>query len=191
MDEIDKLMIEQLRDVYSAERQQTRAISKVMRRVTSPTLKETIQAHAEQSEGQMERLDQALEKLGGKAGRKVCEGMRGLIEETQHELDEHDKGPLLDTVIIAALQRAEHYEMAAYGSIVAMAKAAGEAELAELLGATLEEEKQADRKLSEVGEREVNAAAVASVRGEGEAEDTEESEAAAPAKERRRARKRE
>lgn len=183
MDEIGKLMVEQLRDTYSAERQQMRAVPKVLRRVTSPTLKEAIQAHQEESETQVERLEQALEKLGGKSGRKVCEGMRGLVEEAQHELDEHDKGPLLDCVIIAALQRAEHYEMAAYGSIIAMAKSAGETEIAASLATTLEEEKQADARLSAIAEQEVNPAAIASVRGGGDEEPSE------PANENRRGRK--
>lgn len=166
MDEITKLMVEQLRDAYSAEKQGLRAAPKLLRQATSPALKQALQMHVEQSEGQIDRLEKALEMAGGRAGRKTCEGMRGLIEEAQSELEDHDKGPLMDVVIIAAQQRMEHYEIAAYGTMVALAKAAGQQGIADLLAATLAEEKQADEKLSEVGETEVNPAAI---KGRGEA----------------------
>lgn len=176
MDEVSKLMVEQLRDAYSAEKQGLRAMPRVAKKVSSPALKEAFQMHQEQTEHQVERLEQALEKLGAKAGRKVCEGMRGLIEEAQSELEDHDKGPLLDAVIVGAQQRMEHYEIAAYGTIAALAKAAGQTEIAELMSQTLEEEKQADEKLTQLAESEINPAAV----GGGEEED-EEDDGAKPA----------
>jgi ferritin-like metal-binding protein YciE len=160
MDEIKKLMIEQLRDAYSAEKQALRAMPKLMRQATSATLKEALQMHVEQTEGQVDRLEKALEMLGGRPGRKVCEGMRGLIEEAQSELEDHEKGPIMDVLIVGAQQRVEHYEIAAYGTMVALAKAAGQQELADLLAETLQEEKQTDEKLSELAEREVNPAAM-------------------------------
>ena len=116
MDDITKLMVEQLKDAYSAEKQGLRAMPRVAKKATSPALKEAFQMHAEQTEHQVERLEQALEKLGARPGRKVCEGMRGLIEEAQSELEDHDKGPILDAVIVGAQQRMEHYEIAAYGT---------------------------------------------------------------------------
>ncbi len=116
--------------------------------------------HAEQTEHQVERLEQALEKLGARPGRKVCEGMRGLIEEAQSELEDHDKGPILDAVIVGAQQRMEHYEIAAYGTIAALAKAAGQQEIAELMAQTLQEEKQADERLTQLAESELNPAAI-------------------------------
>ena len=160
MDEVTKLMVEQLRDAYSAEKQGLRAMPRVAKKITSPALKEAFQMHAEQTEHQVERLEQALEKLGARPGRKVCEGMRGLVEEAQSELEDHDKGPILDTVIVAAQQRMEHYEIAAYGTIAALAKAAGQQEIADLMAQTLQEEKQADEKLTQLAESELNPAAV-------------------------------
>jgi ferritin-like metal-binding protein YciE len=160
MDDVTKLMVEQLRDAYSAEKQGLRAMPRVAKKATSPALKEAFQMHAEQTEHQVERLEQALEKLGARPGRKVCEGMRGLIEEAQSELEDHDKGPILDAVIVGAQQRMEHYEIAAYGTIAALAKAAGQQEIADLMLQTLQEEKQADEKLSQLAESELNPAAI-------------------------------
>ena len=160
-DDVRELLVEQLKDAYSAEKQGLRAMPRVAKKISSQALKDLMQMHREQTEHQVERLEQALEKLGAKAGRKVCEGMRGLVDEAQYELEEHDKGPILDLVIVAGMQRIEHYEIAAYGTDVALAKALGEAEVADLLALTLEEEKQTDLKLTEVTERHLMAAALA------------------------------
>jgi ferritin-like metal-binding protein YciE len=164
MDEISKLMIEQLRDAYSAEKQALRAMQKMMKQAANDRLRQGFQMHIDQTEGQIERLDQALEQLGGKPGRKVCEAMRGLVEEANHEMSEADRGPMMDVVIIAAAQRIEHYEIAAYGTMTALARAAGQEELATLLHRTLEEEKKMDEDLSTVAEAEVNQAWVAEAR---------------------------
>jgi ferritin-like metal-binding protein YciE len=179
MDEVTKLMIDQLRDAYSAEKQALRAMPRMAKKATSQALKDAVGMHVEQTEHQVERLEQALEQLGGRAGRKVCEGMRGIIEEGQSELEEHDKGPLLDTVIVAALQRVEHYEIAAYGTMAALAKAAGQREVAALMAETLQEEKETDQKLTQLAERELNPAAIG---GGEEEEDEEEEEAPKPAR---------
>ena len=160
MDELTKLMIEQLRDAYSAEKQALRIMPRMTKKVSSQTLRDALQMHAEQTETQVERLEQALEMLGGKAGRKVCEGMRGILEEAQHEIEDQEKGPVLDMLVVAGIQRVEHYEIAAYGTMVALAKAAGQTQLADLLAETLAEEKQTDEKLSELAESEVNPAAI-------------------------------
>ena len=160
MDELNKLMIEQLRDAYSAEKQALRIMPRMTKKVSSQTLRDALQMHAEQTETQVERLEQALEMLGGKAGRKVCEGMRGILEEAQHEIEDQEKGAVLDMLVVAGIQRVEHYEIAAYGTMVALAKAAGQTQLADLLAETLAEEKQTDEKLSELAESEVNPAAI-------------------------------
>jgi len=160
MDEIIKLMTEQLRDAYSAEKQALRAMPRMMKKASAQSLKDALQMHVEQTEGQVERLEKALEQIGGKPGRKVCEGMRGIIEEGQGELEDREKGPLLDTLIVAAQQRMEHYEIASYGTMVALAKAAGQQELADLLAETLQEEKQTDEKLTQLAEQELNPAAI-------------------------------
>lgn len=168
MDQITELMIDQLKDAYSAERQVLRAMPKMIRNATNERLKQGIQMHIEQTEGQIQRLEQALEMLGGKPGRKVCEAMRGLIEEGQHEMEEHDKGPLMDVVIVASAQRVEHYEIAAYGTMATLAKSAGLRELGDLLGQTLAEEKKMDEELTKLAESEVNRAFLAHAREEEE-----------------------
>lgn len=166
MDEVTNLMVEQLRDAYSAEKQALRAMQKMMRNATNEKLQQGFQMHMEQTEGQIERLEQALEKLGGKPGRKVCEAMRGLVEEAQHEMGEHDKGALMDVVLIAAAQRVEHYEIAAYGTMATLAKSAGQRELGDLLGQTLDEEKRMDAELTRIAEAEVNKAWIEECRAE-------------------------
>jgi ferritin-like metal-binding protein YciE len=149
--EVRELLIEELKDAYSAEKQALRCMQKVLRKASSPALREGIQLHIEQTQTQIERVEQAMEKMEAKRGRKVCEAMRGLVEEAQHEVDEQDgKGPIVDLVIVAGMQRIEHYEIAAYGTNIALATALGEEEVANLLAETLEEEKMTDMKLTQV-----------------------------------------
>ncbi|MBV8574402.1 MAG: DUF892 family protein [Acetobacteraceae bacterium] len=174
MEELREMLIDQLRDAHSAERQAIQAMKRVMRKSSDPELRKGIEAHIAQSEEQRNRVEQALEQLGGRAGRKVCEAMRGLVEEAQHELEDHDKGPILDLVIVAGQQRIEHYEIAAYGTMVELSKAMGENEVADLLAQTLGEEKQQDEKLTEVTQSSILPAALSS--GEEEEEDEDEGE---------------
>src|SRR5438270_11272523 len=149
--EVLELLTEELKDAYSAEKQALRCMQKVLRQASDAMLREGNQMHIEQTQVQIERVEQAMEKLNVRPGRKVCEAMRGLVEEAQNEIEEHsDKGPILDLVIVAGMQRIEHYEIAAYGTDVALAEALGEKEVAALLSETLEEEKQTDLKLTEV-----------------------------------------
>jgi ferritin-like metal-binding protein YciE len=166
MDEISKLMIEQLKDAYSAEKQALRAMAKMMKQASNEKLRQGFQMHIDQTEGQVERLEQALDRLGGKPGRKVCEAMRGLIEEASHEMGEYDKGTTMDVVLIASAQRIEHYEIAAYGTMATLAKSAGQPELARLLGETLAEEKRMDEELTRIAESEVNPAWIEECRAE-------------------------
>jgi ferritin-like metal-binding protein YciE len=172
MKELREMLVDQLKDAHSAERQAIQAMKRVMRKTSDPELRKGIEAHIAQSEEQRNRVEQALEQLGGRAGRKVCEAMRGLVEEAQHELEDHDKGPILDLVIVAGQQRIEHYEIAAYGTMVELSKAMGENEVADLLAQTLAEEKQQDEKLTEVTRSTILPAALSS--GEEEEEDDEE-----------------
>jgi ferritin-like metal-binding protein YciE len=165
-DEVRELLVEQLKDAYSAEKQALRCMQRTAKKATAPALREGILAHIEQTQTQIERVEEALTKLGARPGRKVCEAMRGLVEEAQHELEEHDKGPILDLVIVAGMQRIEHYEIAAYGTDIALAKALGETEVMELLSLTLEEEKQTDLKLTEVTELHIMAEAMGSDEGQ-------------------------
>jgi ferritin-like metal-binding protein YciE len=165
--EVRELMVEQLKDAFSAERQALKCMQRAARKASAPALREGIQMHIEQTQVQIERIEQIMESLKIRPGRKVCEAMRGLVEEAQHEMEEHDKGPVLDLVIVAGMQRIEHYEIAAYGTNIAIARALGEKEAVGLLSETLEEEKQTDLKLTEVTEQHIMAAALG---GEGEDE---------------------
>src|SRR5689334_5353266 len=152
--EVRELLLEQLKDAHSAEKQALRCMQKTLKMASAPALREGIQLHIEQTQTQIERVEQAMEKLQTRPGRKVCEAMRGLVEEAQHEIAEQDgKGPILDLVIVAGMQRIEHYEIAAYGTDIALARAHGEQDVADLLMSTLEEEKQTDLKLTEVTEQ--------------------------------------
>jgi ferritin-like metal-binding protein YciE len=160
--EVRELLTEELKDAYSAEKQALRCMQKAVRKASAEELRQGIEMHIEQTQAQIERVEQAMEKMGVRPGRKVCEAMRGLVEEAQHEIEEHDeKGPILDLVIVAGMQRIEHYEIAAYGTDVALAEALGEREVASLLSETLEEEKQTDLKLTEVTKKAIMPEALA------------------------------
>src|SRR3954453_10094194 len=160
--EVRELLTEELKDAYSAEKQALRCMQRAVRKASAEALREGIQMHIEQTQVQIERVEQAIEKLSARSGRKVCEAMRGLVEEAQHEIEEHDeKGPILDLVIVAGMQRIEHYEIAAYGTGVALAEALGEKEIAGLLAETLEEEKQTDLKLTQVTQKAIMPEALA------------------------------
>jgi ferritin-like metal-binding protein YciE len=159
--EVRELLSEELKDAYSAEKQALRCMQKALKMASAPALREGIQMHIEQTQVQIERVEQAMEKMEIRPGRKVCEAMRGLVEEATHEIaDQDDKGPILDLVIVASMQRIEHYEIAAYGTDIALARALGEKELVDLLTLTLEEEKQTDLKLTEVTEQHIMPAAM-------------------------------
>ena len=169
--EVRELLGEELKDAYSAERQALRCMQKALRMASEPALQEGIQLHIEQTQSQIERVEQAMEKMEIRRGRKICEAMRGLVEEAQHEIEEQDeKGPIMDLVIVAGMQRIEHYEIAAYGTDIALAGALGEQEIVELLSTILDEEKETDLKLTEVTKQHIMPAAMQ------EEEGTEESE---------------
>jgi ferritin-like metal-binding protein YciE len=148
--EVRELLKEELKDAYSAEKQALRCMEKALRKASAPALKQGIELHIEQTQTQIERLEQAMEKMEMKPGRKVCEAMRGLVEEAQSSIEEHEKGPIMDLVIVAGMQRIEHYEISAYGTNIALADALGEKEVSALLTETLEEEKQTDLSLTEI-----------------------------------------
>ena len=160
--EVRELLTEELKDAYSAEKQALRCMQRALRKASAEELREGIQMHIEQTQVQIERVEQAMEKLSVRPGRKVCEAMRGLVEEAQHDIEEQDeKGPILDLVIVAGMQRIEHYEIAAYGTGIALAEAVGEQKVADLLSETLEEEKQTDLKLTEVTQKAIIPEAIA------------------------------
>jgi ferritin-like metal-binding protein YciE len=158
--EVRELLTEEPKDAYSAEKQALRCMQKTLRKATAPALREGIELHIDQTQTQIERLEQAMEKLEMRPGRKVCEAMRGLVEEAQHAIEEQDKGPIMDLVIVAGMQRIEHYEISAYGTNIALADALGETEVSSLLNKTLEEEKQTDLSLTEITQQSLMAEAM-------------------------------
>jgi ferritin-like metal-binding protein YciE len=179
MGELQQMLVEQLRDAFSAEKQAIQVMRRTLRKVSDPQLREGLEDHIAQSEEQRERVQEALEKLGAKPGRKVCEAMRGLVEEAQHEMEDQEKGPIMDLVVIAGQQRIEHYEIAAYGTMAELAKAMGEEEVGELLGTTLAEEKEQDERLTEVTRASILPAALnEDVEGEEESDEQEDDGAA-------------
>src|SRR5579871_4138213 len=152
MENLKELLVEELKDLYSAEKQIVKALPKIARGAASEDLKSAITEHLEITKGQVTRLEEIFAELEEKAKAKPCKGTQGLLEEGSEALKEADKGELRDLQLIGAAQRVEHYEMAAYGTAKAMAEKLGLSEAAELLNETLEEEGAADEKLTEVAE---------------------------------------
>ncbi len=147
---MQELLVDELKDLYSAEKQILRALPKVAKATTSPELREALLNHLEETKGQVARLEQIGEMVGKKMTGKTCVGMKGVLEEGSEVLEDTEKGNVRDAALISASQRIEHYEMAGYGSAREFAKMLGLSEVAALLDQTLTEEKNADKKLSVV-----------------------------------------
>jgi ferritin-like metal-binding protein YciE len=162
-------MIEEIRDLYDAERQLVKALPKMAKGASSNDLRSLIETHLGETQEQVKRLERAFEMLDERPRGKHCAGIAGIIKEGSDLLDEDFDGAVLDAGIIAGAQRAEHYEIGAYGSVIAWARQIGEGEVASLLEETLEEEKGADKKLSDLAESSINQEA-ASERGGDNAE---------------------
>ncbi|MDQ8035250.1 MAG: ferritin-like domain-containing protein, partial [Bordetella sp.] len=127
------LFVHELSDVYSAEKQLTRALPKMARAATDPKLAEAFTAHLEETRGQVERIDQIVEGSDFRLKRIKCAAMEGLVEESKDIIDEIEKGPVLDAALIAAAQKVEHYEIASYGTLCTFAKQLGETNALTLL----------------------------------------------------------
>jgi ferritin-like metal-binding protein YciE len=148
--------VEELRDTYDAEKQLTKALPKMAKAASSPNLRTAFEKHLKETQAQIVRLEDVFGTLGEKVRGKHCEGIAGIIEEGKSIMEEDFDETTMDACLIAAGQRAEHYEMAAYGTLVAWARAMGHTEAAELLEQTLEEEKAADEKLTSLAEGGIN-----------------------------------
>ncbi len=148
--------IDELRDCYDAEKQLTKALPKMAKAASSSDLRSAFEDHLEQTQGHIERLEQVFAQLEEKVRGKHCEGVAGIIEEGKSIMEEDFDETTMDACLIAAGQRAEHYEMAAYGTLVAWARAMGHTEAADLLEQTLDEEKAADKKLTSLAEGGIN-----------------------------------
>ena len=153
--------LEELRDAYDAERQLTKALPKMAKAATSAELKDALESHLQETLGHVERLEGVLESLGEKVRGKHCDGIAGIIKEGKSALDEDFDEVTLDACIIASGQRAEHYEMAAYGTLVAWARAMGHGDVADVLQQTLDEEKTADKTLTRLAQGGINKLAAA------------------------------
>jgi ferritin-like metal-binding protein YciE len=171
---LQDLLVDEIKDLYDAEKRLTKAIPKMVKKATDENLSDALEAHLAETETQVERLERVFELLDEPARGKACAGMQGIIEEgNEHMSEDYSFDELLDAVIVASAQRVEHYEIAAYGNAIAHAKQLGLNEIAGLLEESLNEEKAADEKLTEVGEP-INAAAHAA--GVDEDDDDEDDE---------------
>jgi ferritin-like metal-binding protein YciE len=153
IDSLQKLYVEELRDLHSAERQIIQALPKMIKGASSPELKAAFEEHLVVTKEQLARLDQIFEKLGQKGTGKKCKGMEGVLAEGKEMLEEDMAPEVLDAALISAAQHVEHYEMAGYGTVRTYAELLGDTEAMNLLQLTLDEEGDADKKLTELAKR--------------------------------------
>jgi len=159
IDSLDILLEEELKDIYSAEKQLLKALPKMAKKASSDELRTAFEEHLTVTEGQVTRLEEVFEVLGKTAKAKTCKAMEGLIEEATELMEEDADDAVMDAGLIAAAQKVEHYEIASYGTVRTWANLCGKEDAAELLQETLDEEAEADQKLTELAESLVNPAA--------------------------------
>jgi ferritin-like metal-binding protein YciE len=167
---LKQLYIDELKDLYDAENRLVKALPKLAKAATSQKLRSGFEEHLEQTRGHVDRLEEIFEALGEKASGKKCAGMMGLIKEGEEMMEEDFAGDVMDAALISAAQRVEHYEIAAYGCVSTWAELLGESEASALLEKTLEEEKEADQKLTQLAE-EINVAAKSAGGEQGDSEE--------------------
>ncbi|HUE89193.1 MAG TPA: ferritin-like domain-containing protein [Vicinamibacterales bacterium] len=167
---LHEMLVDEIRDLYHAEKQLTKALPKMAKAASHEDLREAFEMHLEETREQVTRLEEVFDALGEKVKAKPCAGMAGIIEEGNDTMKEDAEGAVLDAALIAAAQRAEHYEIGAYGTCAEWARLLGLDDVVALLETTLEEEKAADKKLTALAESEINKAAVA----EGQSDEEEE-----------------
>jgi len=175
VDSLKSLLVEQIKDIYDAEKRLTKAIPKLAKASTNEELSSALQEHLDETRNHVSRLEQVFEQLGERAKGKPCKAMQGLIEEgDEHAKEDYDDDDLRDAMIIGSAQRVEHYEIAAYGTAIAHARLLELGDVVDLLEETLAEEKAADAKLTEIAESVVNLEAA---QEDGEEEEEESSPA--------------
>lgn len=160
MDSLNELLVEELSDLLSAEKQLVAALPKMAKASNSDSLRTAFQDHLEETKEHVSRLEQIFEQLEQKPKRKKCKAMEGLIEEGKEVIDEDGVPEVKDAALIGAAQRVEHYEIAAYGTARALAETLSLSDIAEVLQLTLDEEGQADKKLNDIATSEVNEGAL-------------------------------
>jgi len=156
VESLDDLMQDELKNIYDAEKQLTKALPKLAKKASNEELRDALEQHLQETEGHVERLEQIFEQLGMAVRGKKCEGMKHLIDEGNTMIGDADEESTRDAVMIAAVQKSEHYEIASYGTLRTWANVLGKNEIAAMLEETLEEEKEADRKLTAIAESFVN-----------------------------------
>jgi ferritin-like metal-binding protein YciE len=156
LESMHDLLVTELKDLYSAENQLVKALPRIAKKTSSAELREALAEHLEQTRNQVERLDEIFEELEESPRGKKCEGMEGLIEEGKEILEADGEDAVRDAALIAACQRVEHYEIASYGCARTFANQLGLKNVVRLLDETLQEEKEADQKLTEIAESQVN-----------------------------------
>ena len=176
---LQELYVEQLKDLYNAENQLVKALPKMAKAARSDTLRQGFEHHLEQTKGHVDRLEQIFSAMDESPKGKKCAGMEGLIEEGEEVIDEQSDSEALDSGLIAAAQRVEHYEIAGYGTVRSYAEMLGDSEAVNLLQRTLDEEKETDDKLTEIAkecnEQAMNASAESDTEtGSEESEENEE-----------------
>jgi ferritin-like metal-binding protein YciE len=159
LDSLEKLFLEELKDMYNAEKQLVRALPRMAKAADSPELQQAFTKHAKETEAQVQRLERVFQELGQSARGKTCKGMQGIVEEGKEVMEKEGEGPVIDAALIASAQRVEHYEIAAYGCLRTYAQLLGLSRAVELLQQTLDEEEATDKKLTELGESGINQAA--------------------------------
>jgi ferritin-like metal-binding protein YciE len=153
---LEDLFVHALSDMYSGEKQLTKALPKMAKAAANQKLANAFVTHLAETEGQVQRIDQVAEVLGIKLKRIKCAAMEGLVEEGKEAIDEVEEGPVRDAALINAAQKVEHYEIASYGTLCALGRQLGYTEAVKLLQETLAEEKATDEKLSILAEGEAN-----------------------------------
>lgn len=153
---LEDLFLDTLKDVYHGEKQALRAYPRIVKTIEDDDLKQALETHREETEGQIERLDQIFEMLGKPARGKTCEAVQGLIEEAKEVMSDFKGSPALDAGVIAAAQAIEHYEISRYGTLRTWANELGMKDAAKLLEQTLKEESRTDEKLTKLAEKAAN-----------------------------------
>ena len=156
LETLDDLLLDQLQDLYDAENRLVTALPKMAEGASAPQLKQALKSHLEETKAQVQRLERAFEVLDQSPKAKTCEAMKGLIKEGEEVLSAKGDAGVKDAAIIAAAQRVEHYEIAGYGSARSFAQRCGHQAVADLLQQTLEEEGNADQKLTQIAEAAIN-----------------------------------
>jgi ferritin-like metal-binding protein YciE len=159
LESLNDVLEAELKDIYSAEKQLVEALPSIADAATSAQLKSAVSEHLEETRGHVRRLEEVFQAIGVEPESEHCDGMEGLISEGSEIAEAEGDGDARDAALIAAAQRVEHYEIAAYGTARTIAKQLGHDDAAKLLGETLDEESAADEKLTEIATNQVNAAA--------------------------------